>query len=64
MTRTARTKAFDQPLAVSVVDDEILVRSGHAPIEIVLTVASARDTAWRLLIAADDADQAGRLKRD
>lgn len=62
MTRIARTEAFNQPLAVSVVDDEIVVRSEQAPVEIALTVASARDTAWRLLVAADDAAQARRSK--
>jgi hypothetical protein len=56
MTQIAFRDAFDRPFQVRVVDDEITAQSDQAPVELVFTPASARETAERLLKAADEAE--------
>ena len=56
MTQIAFIDAFDRPFSVRVVDDEITAQSDQAPVELVFTPASARETAQRLLLAADEAE--------
>jgi len=51
MTLAARTDAFNEPLAVRVVDGEILLASDQAPVDMALTLDAAEDTAHRLLLA-------------
>jgi hypothetical protein len=47
-----RLEAFDQPFSMTVVGDEILLKSDQANLEIVMTAQSAVETAHRLLEAA------------
>ena len=52
MTR-ARTDAFNEPFVVKVVDGEILLMSDQAPVNLVLRLDAAADTAHRLLLAVE-----------
>jgi len=56
MTWIVLRHAFDQPFRVGVVDGEVTARSDQAPVELVFTAASARATAERLLLAAEQVD--------
>jgi hypothetical protein len=60
MTQIVFLDAFDRPFHVRVVDDEITAQSDQAPVELVFTPASARETAQRLLKAADEAEATKR----
>ncbi|HZZ70238.1 MAG TPA: hypothetical protein VFE18_18865 [Phenylobacterium sp.] len=47
------TKAYDTPLSVEVVDEEVVLRSPDGPVGVSLTAAAATETARRLIEAAD-----------
>ena len=56
MTWIILRRAFDRPFRVEVVDGEVTANSDQAPIELVFTAASARTTAERLLLAAQEVE--------
>ncbi|MBV9511693.1 MAG: hypothetical protein JO303_15580 [Caulobacteraceae bacterium] len=60
MTQIVFLDAFDRPFLVRVVDGEVTVQSEQAPIELVFTPTSARETAHRLLHAADQVEKGDR----
>jgi hypothetical protein len=55
MTRISRLDALDKPLKTTVVDGDVVAVSELAPIEVAVTADAARETARRLIEAADEA---------
>jgi hypothetical protein len=53
MTLAARTDAFTEPLAVTIVDGEILLTSDEAPVDLALSLEAAAGTVQRLLLAIE-----------
>jgi len=64
MTQIVFLDAFDRPFVVRVVDGEVTAQSDQAPVELVFTSTSARETALRLLDAAARAEADSRLLKD
>jgi len=60
MTQIVFRDAFDRPFKVRVVDGEVTAQSDQAPVELVFTPTSARQTAERLIEAADQVEKQKR----
>jgi hypothetical protein len=60
MTQIVFRDAFDRPFKVRVVDGEVTAQSDQAPVELVFTPTSARQTAERLLEAANQLENRKR----